>query len=353
MSKKHHAKVRELECIKAQILSESISYVKISDRVNHFANLPKKIVQRLKKMASYLKSCHRTSLKVVEDSIRKTQIEQSNLNDFDFGKEIEEGSIDMEKFVFVEYEDVAEPKTDPADQMHGNSEENDSTNSVSKMPTNSENQTEIVAKKDKKMRNRRYKAKRAAEKALAEAEAKKFMDKSAESLQNDNKTEENKKRADRVLATNPSCPLRIEATGEHHFQTLDWTNFTPTIWTCNHSDVFNGDVFGPVDVARISTESQSGQAMPIVGTPIVCGDLDVRDMRKMVADLVWEDEEEVLVNLGGDDFNQDNYEFYEEVSDESDANGETSKDEEVSEGSDGSFYVVKYPDTQVPKQACG
>ena len=39
----------ELECIKAQILSESISYVKISDRVNHFANLPKKIVQRLKK----------------------------------------------------------------------------------------------------------------------------------------------------------------------------------------------------------------------------------------------------------------------------------------------------------------
>ena len=47
--KKHHAKVGELECIKAQILSESISYVKISDRVNHFANLPKKIVQRLKK----------------------------------------------------------------------------------------------------------------------------------------------------------------------------------------------------------------------------------------------------------------------------------------------------------------
>ena len=295
-------------------------------------------------MASYLKSCPRTSLKVVKDSIRKAQIEQSNLNDFD--KEIEEGSIDMEKFVFVEYEDTAEPKTDPADQMHGNSEENDSTHSVSKMPTNSENQTEIVAKKGKKMRNRRYKAKRAAEKA---AEAKKFMDKNAESLQN----EENEKRAGRVPATNPSCPLGIEATGEHHFQTLDWTNFTPTIWTCNHSDVFNGDVFGPIDVVRISTESQSGQAMPIVGTPIVCGDLDVRDMRKMVADLVREDEEVVLVNLGGDDFNLDNYEFYEEVTDESDANGETSKDEEVSEASDGSFYVVKYPDTQVPKQACG
>ena len=39
----------ELECIKAQIFRESISYVKISDRVNHFANLPKKIVQRFKK----------------------------------------------------------------------------------------------------------------------------------------------------------------------------------------------------------------------------------------------------------------------------------------------------------------
>mgnify|MGYP007023054066 CR=1 FL=1 len=46
--KKHHAKVKELECIKAQILSESISYVKLSDCVDHFANLPKKIVQRLK-----------------------------------------------------------------------------------------------------------------------------------------------------------------------------------------------------------------------------------------------------------------------------------------------------------------
>ena len=128
--------------------------------------------------------------------------------------------------------------------------------------------------------------------------------------------------------------------------------------------------------------------MPIVDTPIVCGDWNVRDMKKMVADLVQgddkkindnledqfkkmievdgtnqedyelyeevrEDEEEVIVNLGGDDFNLDNYEFYEEVSDESDANGETSKDEEVSEGSDESFYLVKYPDTQVPKQACG
>ena len=85
-----------------------------------------------------------------------------------------------------------------------------------------------------------------------------------------------------------------------------------------------------------------------------------------MADLVRGDEEEVFVDLGdmdlgdqfrdmleGDDFNQDDYVFYEEVSDESDANGETSKDEEVSEGSDGSFYVVKYPDTHVPIQACG
>ena len=333
-------------------------------------------------MASYLNSCRRTSLKVVEDSIRKAQI---------LG--IEESSIDMGKYVFVEYEDVAEPKTDPNNQMHGNSKENDITDSVSKIPTNSENQTEIVAKKGKKMRNRRYKAKMAAEKAVADAEAKKFMDKSAESLQNENQTEKNEKRivlveyddvaepktdpaakalteaikalvkseeslkndswasTSRVLARTPSCPLGIDEAGEHHFQTLDWTNFTPTIWTCNHSDVFNGDVFGTNDVAKILTETQSYQAMPIVGTPIVCGDLDVRDMRKMVADLV--DEEEVLVNLGGDDFNLENYEFYEEVSDESDTNGESSKDEEVSEGSDGSFYVVKYPDTQVPKQACG
>jgi hypothetical protein len=284
------------------------------------------------------------------------------------------------------------------------------------MPTNSENQTEIVAKKDKKMRNRRYKAKKAAEKALAEAEAKKLMDKSAESFQN----EENEKRAareaakalaevetkkiidesaeslekaaakaltetikalvkreeslindiqastSRVQATTPSCPLGIEENGEHHFQTLGWTNFTPTIWTCNHSDDFNGDVFSPIDVAKISTETQSCQAMPIIDTPIACGDWNERDMRKMVADLVQDDEEEVFVDLGdlnlgdqfrkmleGDDFNQDDYVFYEEVSEESDANGETSKDEEVSEGSDGSFYVVKYPDTQVPKQACG
>ena len=328
-------------------------------------------------MASYLNSGHRTSLKVVEDSIRKAQI---------LG--IEESSIDMGKYVFVEYEDVAEPKTDPNNQMHGNSKENDITDSVSKIPTNSENQTEIVAKKGKKMRNRRYKAKKAAEKALAEAEAEKFTDKSAESLQNENQTEENENQAAKLLGTTSfttakalteaikalvkseeslindvwastsrvqakthTCPLGIEASGEDNFQILDWTNFTPTIWTCNHSDVFNGDVFGTDDVAKISTETQSYQAIPIVGTPIVCGDLDVRDMRKMVADLV--DEEEVLVNLGGDDFNLENYEFYEEVSDESDTNGESSKDEEVSEGSDGSFYVVKYPDTQVPKQACG
>ena len=328
-------------------------------------------------MASYLKSCNRTSLKVVEDSIRKAQI---------LG--IEEGSIDMDKYVFVEYEDVADPKTDPNNQMHGNSKENDITDSVSKISTNSENQTEIVAKKGKKMRNRRYKAKKAAEKALAEAEAEKFTDKSAESLQNENQTEENENQAAKLLGTTSfttakalteaikalvkseeslindvwastsrvqakthTCPLGIEASGEDNFRILDWTNFTPTIWTCNHSDVFNGDVFGTDDVAKISTETQSYQAIPIVGTPIVCGDLDVRDMRKMVADLV--DEEEVLVNLGGDDFNLENYEFYEEVSDESDTNGESSKDEEVSEGSDGSFYVVKYQDTQVLKQDVG
>ena len=42
-AKKHHAKVKELECIKSQILDESINYVKLSDRVDHFANLSKKL----------------------------------------------------------------------------------------------------------------------------------------------------------------------------------------------------------------------------------------------------------------------------------------------------------------------
>ena len=292
-------------------------------------------------MAPTLKSSHRTCLKVVEDSIREAQIEQSNINDIDFGTE-----IDMEKFVFVEYKDVAEPDTDPADHMHGNSVENGSTNPVSKMSTNSANV-----------------------KSLAKAKAKKVMGKSTESLEIDNPQQtEEYNRLSRWMSTameqgtTPSCPLGSEASGEPHFEILDWETFSPTIWTCKHSDVFNGDIFCPIDVARISTETQSCQAMPIVDTPIACGDLDVRDMRKMVADLVGEDEEEVLVNLGdmdlgdqfremleGDDFNQDDYEFYEEVTDESDASEVTSKDEEVSEGSDGSFYVVKYPGTQVPK----
>lgn len=72
-------------------------------------------------------------------------------------------------------------------------------------------------------------------------------------------------------------------------------------------------------------------------------------MRKMVADLVRDDDEEVIDNVlclkvevpawevfDGDDFKEDEYEFYEEVTDNE-------------EGSDESFFVVKYPDTQVPK----
>ena len=37
-------------------------------------------------------------------------------------------------FVFIEYEDVAEPDTDPEGNKHGNYEENDTTNSMFKMP---------------------------------------------------------------------------------------------------------------------------------------------------------------------------------------------------------------------------
>jgi hypothetical protein len=109
---------------------------------------------------------------------------------------------------------------------------------------------------------------------------------------------------------------------------MDWLSFSPTIWTCKH-DVFNGNVLGQVEVPTISTE-----IMP-----------DERDMRKMVADLVQEDDEEVYDSLGdqfknilvGDDFNQE-YEFYEEVTDESDVNCESRKDDP--DGSDGSFYIV-------------
>ena len=224
-------------------------------------------------MASSLKSCHKTCLKVVEDSTREAQIEQSNV---DFGTE-----IDMEKFVFVEYKDVAEPDTDPADHMHGNSEENCSSIPVSKMPTNSEN-------------------------AKSLAEAKKVTGKRTESLEIDNaqQNEENNRLYTRVLTgmvqgTTPSCPVGSEASGEPHFEILDWRTLEARL-------------FGLANL-RMHLDDQ---------------------FREMVE---------------GDDFNQDDYEFYEEVSDESDANGETSKDEEVSEGSDGSFDVVKYPDTQVPK----
>jgi hypothetical protein len=86
-------------------------------------------------------------LKVVEDSIREAQIDQSSdtFLDIEFGSQFEEGGMDMEKFVFVEYEDVAEPYTDP-DHLHGNSEEDDTTNSLSNMPTNSENQATNTTK---------------------------------------------------------------------------------------------------------------------------------------------------------------------------------------------------------------
>ena len=118
-------------------------------------------------------------------------------------------------------------------------------------------------------------------------------------------------------------------------------------WKSLYSLVFNGEVFvfGSVEVPKISTED-----MPQSQFPIVCGDWDVRDMRKMVADLVQDDDEEINDNLGDkfkkmlevDDFNQEDCEFYEEVSDDTGI-GESSKDNEVhSEGSsDGSFCVVK------------
>jgi hypothetical protein len=83
-------------------------------------------------MAS-LKLCPKTYLEVVEDSLcNKAEIEQGN--DVEIGSQNEKGGIDMETFVFIEYEDVAEPDTDPEGNKHGNSEENDTTNSMFKMP---------------------------------------------------------------------------------------------------------------------------------------------------------------------------------------------------------------------------
>ena len=323
-------------------------------------------------MASSLKSGPKTYLKVVEDSLRN-EAEIKHGDDVEFVKQMEERGFDMENFVFVEYEDVAEPNTDP-DHLNGNSEENVNTNPMSKMPTNSENQ-EFRRKinQDKKKRNKWNKAKkREAAKALAEVETKKIVDESAESLEKAAKkkalteaikaivkSEEALIEAKKVIVKNNetlvnewmvareqamalSCPLGNEATGVPHI--MNPLSFSPTIWTCKHSDVFNGEVLGPVEVPKNSTE-----IMPQSQFPIVCGDWDVRDMRKMVADLVRDDGEEINDNLGDqfkkmlevDDFNQEDYEFYEEVSDDTGI-GESSKDNEVhSEGSDGSFCVVK------------
>ena len=327
-------------------------------------------------MASSLKSSPKTYLKVVKDSLRnEAEIKQGN--DVEFVKQMKERGFDMENFVFAGYEDVAESNTVP-DHLNGNSEENVNTNPMSKMPTNSENQAEIVAKQDKKKRNRRplNKAqKREAVKALAEVEAKKIVDESAESLEKaatkalteaikalvkseESLINDNWEPTSRVQAKIHTCPLGSEAT-----HSTDWSSVSSTIWTCKHSDALtwkslylldlNGDlfVFGSVEVPKISTEDT-----PQSYFPIVCGDWDVRDMRKMVADLVQDDDKEINDNLEDqfkkmlevDVFNQEdhefyeNYEFYEEVSDDTGI-GESSKDNTVhSEGSsDGSFCIVK------------
>ena len=395
-------------------------------------------------MASSLKSGPKTYLKVVKDSLcNEAEIKQGN--DVEFVKQMEERGFDEGNFVFAGYENLAEPNTDP-DHLNGNSEENVNTNPMS---TNSEIQAEIVAKqgKNKKRNRRKIVRKWAAAKALAEVEAQKIVDESAESLEKaaakalteaikalviseGSLINDNWEPTSRVQANTHTCPLGSEAT-----HITDWSSSYSTIWNCKHTDaltwkslylldlngdlfvfgsvevpkistedtpqsyfpivcgdmdvrdmrkmvadlvqdddeqindnlgnqfkkmledVFNGNVFGPVDVARISTESQSCQAMPIVGTPIVCGALDVRDMRKMGADLVRDDdEEEINENLADqfkkmlevDVFNQEdnefyeNYKFYDEVSDDTGV-GESSKDNSVhsQESSDGSFCIVK------------
>jgi uncharacterized membrane protein YqiK len=241
------------------------------------------------------------------------------------------------------------------------------------MPTNSKNEDR---KKQKSERNWLNKAKkREAAKALAEVEAKKIVDESAESLEKaavkalteaikalvkseESLINDNLEPTSRVQAKIHTCPLGSEAT-----HSTDWSSVSSTTWTCKHSDALtwkslylldlNGDlfVFGSVEVPKISTEDT-----PQSYFPIVCGDWDVRDMRKMVADLVQDDDKEINDNLEDqfkkmlevDVFNQEdhefyeNYEFYEEVSDDTGI-GESSKDNTVhSEGSsDGSFCIVK------------
>ena len=302
-------------------------------------------------MASSLKSGPKTYLKVVKDSLRN-EAEIKKGDDVEFVKQMEERGFDMEKFVFTGYEDVSESKT-YLDHLNGNSEENVNTKLGSTM----------------RKRNRWNKAKkREAAKALAEVGVKKIVDEGAESLEKAAskalteaikalvKREEsliggNWEPTFRVQAKTHTCPLGSETT-----HITDWSSVSSTIWTCKHSDALtwkslylldlNGDlfVFGSVEVPKISNEDK-----PQSYFPIVCGDWDVRDMRKMVDDLVQDDDEEINDNLGDqfkkmlevDDFNQEDYEFYEEVSDDTGI-GESSKDNDVhSEGSDGSFCVVK------------
>ena len=322
-------------------------------------------------MASSLKSSPKTYLKVVKDSLRnEAEIKQGN--DVEFVKQMKERGFDSDIFVFDGYEDVVQPNTDPH-HLNGNSEENVNTNPMSEMPTNSKNEDR---KKRKSERNWLNKAKkREAAKALAEVEAKKIVDESAESLEKaatkalteaikalvkseESLINDNWEPTSRVQAKTLTCPLGSEAT-----HITDWSSVSSSIWTCKHSDALmwkslylldlNGDlfVFGSVEVPKISTEDT-----PQSYFPIVCGDWDVRDMRKMVADLVQDDDKEINDNLEDqfkkmlevDVFNQEddefyeNYEFYEEVSDDTGI-GESSKDNSVhSQGSsDGSFCIVK------------
>ena len=239
-------------------------------------------------MASSLKSGPKTYSKVVKDSLRnKAEIKQGN--DVKFVKQMEERGFDTEKFVFDGYEDVAEPNTDP-DHLNCNSKENVNTNLGSKMTDRQKRKSE---------RNWLNKAKkREVSKALAEVEAKNIVDQSAESLEKaaakalteaikvlvereKSLINDNLDPTSRVQAKTHTCPLGSEET-----HITDWSTDS-TIWNCKHSDVFNSDdwVFGFVEVPKISTEDTPQSCFPIV-----CGDWDVRDMRKMVADLVQDDD---------------------------------------------------------------
>ena len=95
-------------------------------------------------------------------------------------------------------------------------EEDDSTNSESEVPTNSENQAENFVKHDNKKRNRRNKARKAAAaaaaKALAEAEAKNVMGENIKSseIEKPQETKEND-------STNPMSEIPINSENQTEY----------------------------------------------------------------------------------------------------------------------------------------